>query len=83
MSQYTGSSIMTLDFNLRDFSAGDAVTLNRVAVSAFEQFKAGYSDWPTMERGVSRMSELSQNGEIIVAEINGRIAGGVAYIPRG
>lgn len=74
---------MTTDFNLRDFSAGDALELNRVAVSAFEQFKAEYSDWPTMERAVSRMSALSENGEIVIAEVDGRLAGGVAYIPPG
>jgi len=74
---------MTSDSKLRDFSGGDAPALNRVAVSAFEQFKTKYSDWPSMERAVSRMSELSESGEIVLAEVNGRIAGGVAYIAPG
>jgi GNAT superfamily N-acetyltransferase len=52
-------------------------------VSAFEQFKAQYKDWPAMERSVSRMSVLSQIGELVVAEFNGRIAGGVAYVGPG
>jgi GNAT superfamily N-acetyltransferase len=74
---------MTSGFKLRDFSADDAAALNRVAVSAFAQFKEAYSDWPAMERGVSQMSQLSQAGEIVVAEVDGRIAGGVAYIGPG
>jgi ribosomal protein S18 acetylase RimI-like enzyme len=74
---------MTSTTKLREFSADDAAALSRVAVSAFAQFKTVYSDWPAMERGVSQMSQLSQTGEIIVAEIDGRIAGGVAYIGPG
>jgi GNAT superfamily N-acetyltransferase len=74
---------VSTDFRLRDFSPGDAVALNGVAVSAFEQFKTEYSDWPMMKRGVSRMSELSENGEIVIAELDSRIVGGVVYIAPG
>jgi ribosomal protein S18 acetylase RimI-like enzyme len=77
------SRFMTGHLNLRDFSAADAEALDRVAMSAFEQFKGDYSDWPAMERSVARMSQLSRSGELIVAELNGRIVGGVAYIGPG
>jgi ribosomal protein S18 acetylase RimI-like enzyme len=36
-----------------------------------------------MKQSVSRMPELAENGEIIIGEYNGRIVGGVAYIPPG
>jgi GNAT superfamily N-acetyltransferase len=74
---------MASNFKLRDFSADDTAALNRVAVAAFAQFKDAYSDWPAMERGVSQMSQLSQVGEIIVAELDHRVVGGVGYVGPG
>jgi GNAT superfamily N-acetyltransferase len=74
---------MPPDFVLRAFSADDAAALNRVAVGAFKQFKGEYADWPAMERNISGMSDLAAHGEIIVAEIDGRIAGGVVYVGPG
>jgi ribosomal protein S18 acetylase RimI-like enzyme len=68
---------------LRDFDPSDAAGLNLVALAAFAQFKSSYSDWLAMAASVSRMSELASSGCIIVAEIKGRIVGGVAYIPPG
>jgi hypothetical protein len=53
---------------VRDFRAADAPQLNDVALAAFLQFKDQYSDWPAMANGVSKMSELAESGEIIVAE---------------
>jgi ribosomal protein S18 acetylase RimI-like enzyme len=69
--------------NIRDYRESDTSALNAVALAAFAQFKDQYSDWPAMAAGVSRMSNLASTGEIILAEIDGRIAGGVAYIPGG
>jgi ribosomal protein S18 acetylase RimI-like enzyme len=65
---------------LRDFRVEDAKALNRVALAAFEQFKGEYADWLAMAERVSRMSKLAESGEIIIAEIDGRVAGGVAYL---
>jgi ribosomal protein S18 acetylase RimI-like enzyme len=66
---------------LRDSTATDADAINRVALAAFDQFKAAYSDWPAMASSYGSMSTLTERGEIIVAEISGAIAGAVAYIP--
>jgi ribosomal protein S18 acetylase RimI-like enzyme len=74
---------MSIRFKLRDFCAEDTIPLNDVAVSAFEQFNREYSNWLAMRQRVSRMSELISGGQIVVGELNGRIAGGVAYIPPG
>lgn len=65
---------------LRDFRPEDADALNCIALTAFEQFKDAYADWPALAARVSAMSKLVENGEIIVAELDGHIVGGVAYI---
>jgi GNAT superfamily N-acetyltransferase len=66
---------------LRDYTAKDAQTVNRVALAAFDQFKTAYSDWPAMASLVGNMSALASQGEIVVAEVAGTIAGAVVYIP--
>lgn len=68
---------------IRDFHQIDAPQLNEVALAAFLQFKDQYSDWPAMATGVSKMSELAEGGEIIIAEDDGQIVGGVVYVPGG
>jgi len=64
---------------LRDYQSADAEDLNRIAVTAFEQFRDHYSDWPAMLAGLSKTSALSASGEIIVAELGSKFAGAVAY----
>jgi len=68
---------------LREFREADAAALQRVALAAFQQFEARYTDWPAVAAAISRMPNLAETGEIIVAEGDGRIVGGVAYIPAG
>jgi ribosomal protein S18 acetylase RimI-like enzyme len=68
---------------LRDFREADAVHVNRVALAAFDQFRSAYSDWSAMASAIGRMSDLADGGEIIVAELDERIIGAVAYIPPG
>ena len=68
---------------IRDFRPTDASQLNEVALAAFLQFRDQYSDWPSMAAGVSKMSELAKTGEVIVAEDNAQILGGVVYVPGG
>lgn len=65
---------------LRDYVSSDAEALSGVALAAFEQFRPSYSDWAAMADGVSKMPILAKTGEIIVAEDQGQIVGGVAYI---
>jgi GNAT superfamily N-acetyltransferase len=67
------------DIEIRDYQKSDAEDLNRIAVSAFEQFRDHYQDWPAMLAGLSKTSALSATGEVIVAEYQNRFAGAVAY----
>lgn len=64
---------------LRDYQRDDAEDLNRMAVSAFHQFRDHYDDWPAMRAGLSKTSGLSGSGEVIVAELDDKISGAVAY----
>lgn len=68
---------------LREFRAVDAPQVNRVALAAFDQFKAHYSDWPAMAAGVGSMAALVENGEIVVAELAETIIGAVVYVAPG
>ena len=67
------------DIRLRDYAASDADDLNRIAVAAFGQFRDQYQDWPAMQAGLSKTSDLSASGEVIVVECQNRLAGAVAY----
>lgn len=68
---------MEQSLTIRDFA--DAV--NCLAVAAFAPFASHYSDWPAMAANLAKMSALAENGEVIVAAVDGRVAGAVAYIP--
>ena len=67
------------DIRIRDYVHSDAEDLNRIAVSAFGQFRDHYDDWPAMLAGLSKTSDLSATGEVIVVEFRSKIAGAVAY----
>jgi GNAT superfamily N-acetyltransferase len=67
------------EIRLRDYESADAEDLNRIAVSAFDQFQHHYEDWPAMLAGLSKTSALSASGEVIIAEFQDRLAGAVAY----
>ena len=68
---------------IRSYTPCDAASVNELAVRAFEQFKDSYADWPAFRARIANMSQLSQGGEIIVAERDGRIVGAVAYLGPG
>jgi GNAT superfamily N-acetyltransferase len=67
------------EIRLRDYESADAEDLNRIAVSAFDQFRDHYRDWPAMLAGLSKTSDLSASGEVIIADLQNKFAGAVAY----
>ena len=67
------------DIRIRDYQGSDADNLNRVAIAAFSQFREHYQDWPTMLASLSKTSDLSASGEVIIAELQHAFAGAVAY----
>jgi GNAT superfamily N-acetyltransferase len=67
------------DIKIRDYESADAEALNRIAVSAFEQYRNQYQDWQAMRAVLSKTSALSATGEVVVAEFQDRLSGAVAY----
>ena len=67
------------DIRIREYENSDAENLNRIAVSAFSQFREHYHDWPAMRAGLSKTSDLGASGEVIIAELQHGFAGAVAY----
>src|SRR5436190_14962436 len=67
------------DIRIRDYQSSDAEDLNLLAIAAFGQFRDHYQDWPAMLAGLSKTSDLSASGEVIIAELQARFAGAVAY----
>lgn len=65
---------------IRDFLPKDAKQVNYLALRAFEQFKGSYQDWPGFQAKIGSMSGFADVGEIIVAEVEGRIVGAVVYV---
>jgi ribosomal protein S18 acetylase RimI-like enzyme len=68
---------------LREFRAADAPRVDRLALAAFAQFEAHYSDWPAMAASLGQMATLADNGDIILAEHADQIIGAVVYVAPG
>jgi hypothetical protein len=47
---------------LREFREADAQEINRLAVTAFEEYSRHYSDWPALAAFYERMSDLAKTG---------------------
>ena len=69
--------------SLREYRPEDAAALGSVAVAAFAAFAPRYADWPDMAANLAAMPTLAKTGELIIAQYDGRLAGGVAYVPAG
>ena len=72
-----------MSYTLRDFHAGDADGVNRVALAAFEQYRDAYSDWPAFSANIGRMAALAEHAELIVADAGDEILGAVVYVGPG
>jgi len=70
-------------FQLREFLLSDADQVNALAVRAFEQYQSAYEDWPVFRSRIENMSALAQTGELVVAELDGRVLGAVVYVGPG
>ncbi|MBV8837240.1 MAG: GNAT family N-acetyltransferase [Alphaproteobacteria bacterium] len=80
-----GSNGSAGQYEIRDFEPQDSDAVNAIALAAFEQYRAAYSDWPEFAKRVGAMASLAESGaEIIVASTDdGSIAGAVAYFGPG
>jgi ribosomal protein S18 acetylase RimI-like enzyme len=68
---------------IRDYLPADRDAVNAVALAAFAQYAGDYQDWPTFSAGIARMADLAADGDLLVAERAGRIAGAVVHVGPG
>jgi GNAT superfamily N-acetyltransferase len=68
---------------IRCFVSTDADAVNAAALAAFAQYEGMYSHGAALMRGVGAMSQLAECSEIVVAEVDGIVAGAVAYFGPG
>ena len=73
----------TVTVTLRDYLPTDEHLVDALGVHAFEQYQAAFDDWTAFRARIAHMSTQSASGELIVAELAGRVVGAVAYFPPG
>ena len=77
--------IVGQSFLIRNATMSDADTIDRLCVAAYEEFRprVGEINWPRLRETLARTSELSREGELIVAEDSSGVLGVVLYVPPG
>lgn len=70
---------------LRQATPLDFSAINRLCVEAYQEFESliGSADWQQFQEVLSRASDLSGTGELIVAEDTNQLLGVVLYVPPG
>lgn len=67
---------------LRDYAPSDRRGVNQIALAAFAQYEHYYNDWVGFQDGIGRMADLSDHGDLIVAE-RGIVVGAVVHVGPG
>jgi GNAT superfamily N-acetyltransferase len=71
---------MTTTPGVRRARAPDLALADRVACRAYAEYEREFPEWiPYLRRGVP-MTELAREAQVLVAEIDGAIAGAVGYV---
>jgi len=65
---------------IRPFNKNDSNEIDRVAIESFSEFKEKYNDWERIKKSVGSVSGLHKDSDILIAEINNCIVGGVALV---
>ncbi|WP_440963648.1 GNAT family N-acetyltransferase [Massilia sp. GER05] len=68
---------------IRGYVETDHAAVNAVALAAFAQYAGDYDDWPTFSAGIGRMADLTADGDLLVAERGGVVAGAVVHVGPG
>lgn len=72
-----------MTYSLREFQDDDAAFVNELALAAFEEYRQHYDDWISFSRAIGNMASLANTGELIVAVVQGKVAGAIAYVGPG
>jgi len=68
---------------IRAYADTDREMVNRVALAAFSQYADRYEDWASFSAGIARMADLARDGDLLVAEHEGRLPGAVVHVGPG
>ena len=73
------------NFILRNAAPADSGAINQLCIAAYEEFceTIGEANWRRLKESLSRASERSSEGELIVADDSSGLLGVVLYIPAG
>jgi len=73
------------EFIIRDARPSDSEAINQLCVEAYVEFRTaiGEPNWQRLRETLSRASDLSNEGELIVAEDSSGVLGVVLYLPHG
>ena len=66
---------------IRDFEAADAAAVNRVVLAAWAEFEGVFSGFAGLALRLGAAAALAGEVELIVAAVNGAVAGAVGYVP--
>lgn len=72
-----------MNYHLSEFTQSDAEAINKLAISAFQQYQHEYEDWTAFSSRLGKMATMAEYAELIVATVDGRIAGAVTYVGPG
>lgn len=72
-----------MNFVINEFTSTDGDAVNQIAISAFQQYQQEYDDWDGFLGRISHMASIANTAELIVARVDGRVAGAVAYVGPG
>jgi len=68
---------------IRAHETRDRDGINAVARAAFAQYERHYDEWPVFIDRIGRLAELAGDGDLLVAEREGVVVGGVLHVPPG
>jgi GNAT superfamily N-acetyltransferase len=68
---------------IREFQSADATAVNRVALTAWDQYRTLFSNWARSEAIFANAASLAGTGQLLVAEMQGSIVGCVLYVSPG
>ena len=70
-------------FTIRTARESEREAADRVALRSFAEYEHEYPDWRPVLHGGTPMAKIAEEGELVVAEMDGAIVGCVGYIPPG
>ena len=74
---------MQVTYSLREFQDDDTAFVNGLALAAFKEYRQHYDDWISFSNAIVNMASLAKTSELIVATVQGKIAGAIAYVGPG